>query len=80
MWIAQFRRVSIVSLDLRDSSGIRFYLANELRKYDLGYVLFGTASRPASLAIPPKVEQFIVDSYCPPEATRVFILLYSQEI
>ncbi|CAF1240142.1 unnamed protein product, partial [Didymodactylos carnosus] len=56
--------------NLRDSSGIRFYLANELRRYDLGYVLFGTLSRPASLAIPPKTEQFIVDSYCPPEATR----------
>ncbi len=67
-------------LDLRDSSGIRFYLANELRKYDLGYVLFGTLSSPASLAIPPKAEQFIVDSYCPPEATRVCTLLHSNEI
>ncbi|CAF3333694.1 unnamed protein product [Rotaria sp. Silwood2] len=58
--------------NLQDSSGIRFYLANDLRKYDLGYVLFGTLSRPTSLAIPPKAEQFIVDSYCPPEATRNF--------
>ncbi|CAF2788355.1 unnamed protein product [Rotaria sp. Silwood2] len=62
--------------NLRDSSGIRFYLANELRKYDLGYILFGTVSNPASLAIPPKAEQFIVDSYCPPEATRVCTLFY----
>ncbi|CAF3692220.1 unnamed protein product [Rotaria sp. Silwood1] len=58
--------------NLRDSSGIRFYLGDELRQYDLGYVLFGTLSSPAALAIPPKTEQFIVDSYCPPEATRNF--------
>ncbi|CAF1205461.1 unnamed protein product [Rotaria magnacalcarata] len=58
--------------NLRDSSGIRFYLANELRKFDLGYVLLGTISSPGSLAIPPQAEQFIVDSYCPPEATRNF--------
>ncbi|CAF4976183.1 unnamed protein product, partial [Rotaria sp. Silwood1] len=56
--------------NLRDSSGIRFYLGDELRQYDIGYVLFGTLSSPAALAIPPKTEQFIVDSYCPPEATR----------
>ncbi|CAF4017897.1 unnamed protein product [Rotaria sordida] len=56
--------------NLQDSSGIRFYLGNKLRQYDLSYLIFGTLSNPASLAIPPKVEQFIVDSYCPPEATR----------
>ena len=59
------------SLGLRDSSGIRFYLGNRLRKYDLGYLLFGTLSSPKSLSIPPKYDQFIVDSYCPGEATRV---------
>ncbi|CAF3465404.1 unnamed protein product [Rotaria socialis] len=58
--------------NLRDSSGIRFYLGNELRQYDLSYLVFGTLSSPASLAIPPNTEQFIVDSYCPPEATRNF--------
>ncbi|CAF1310464.1 unnamed protein product [Rotaria sordida] len=58
--------------NLQDSSGIRFYLGNKLRQYDLSYLIFGTLSNPASLAIPPKVEQFIVDSYCPPEATRNF--------
>ncbi|CAF2018482.1 unnamed protein product [Rotaria magnacalcarata] len=56
--------------NLRDSSGIRFYLGNELRQYDLSYLVFGTLSSPESLAIPPNAEQFIVDSYCPPEATR----------
>ena len=58
-------------IDRRDSSGIRFYLSNELRKYDLGYLTLGTAASPLALAIPPKVERFVVDSYCPSEVTRV---------
>lgn len=66
-------------LDLRDSSGIRFYLGNELRQYDLSYLVFGTLSSPASLAIPPNADQFIVDSYCPAEATRVNILFHLRE-
>lgn len=60
-------------LDLRDSSGIRFYLGNDLRPHDLGYLVLGTSSNPASLALPPDVLQFRVDSFCPPEATRVWI-------
>lgn len=63
------------SLDMRDSSGVRFYLSDQLRRYDLGYLFLGTQSTPAALAIPPQVERFNVDSYCPPEATRVCILL-----
>ncbi|CAF4394289.1 unnamed protein product [Rotaria sp. Silwood2] len=59
-------------LNRRDSTGIRFYLGNELRKYDLGFFTVGTGSSPSALAIPPKVERFIVDSYCPSEATRNF--------
>ncbi|CAF3793088.1 unnamed protein product [Rotaria sp. Silwood1] len=54
----------------RDSSGIRFYLGNQLRQHDLGYLTFGTVSTLLGLAIPPKVEKFIVDSYCPSNATR----------
>ncbi|CAF2851989.1 unnamed protein product [Rotaria sp. Silwood2] len=45
-----------------DNSGIRFYIGKELRQYDLGYLTFGTDSSAAALAIPPKVERFIVDS------------------
>ncbi|CAF1548880.1 unnamed protein product, partial [Adineta ricciae] len=56
--------------NLRDSSGIRFYLGNNLRENDLGYLVFGTSSNAASLAIPPNVRRFIVESYCPSEATR----------
>lgn len=58
-------------LDLRDSSGVRFYLGDDLRPQDLGYLVLGTSSNPASLALPPDVLQFRVDSFCPPEATRV---------
>lgn len=53
----------------RDSSGIRFYLGNELRQYDLGYLTVGTDSNAAAIAIPPGVNQFIVDSYCPASTT-----------
>ncbi|UJR14303.1 hypothetical protein I4U23_001293 [Adineta vaga] len=56
----------------RDNSGIRFYLGNELRKYDLGFLTFGIGSTPSGLIIPPKTEQFITDSFCPSEATRNF--------
>ncbi|CAF0775985.1 unnamed protein product [Adineta ricciae] len=61
-----------LSSNRRDSSGIRFYLGNELRQYDLGFLTFGIGSTPSGLAIPPKVERFITDSFCPPEATRNF--------
>ncbi|CAF2937601.1 unnamed protein product [Rotaria sp. Silwood2] len=54
-----------------DSSGIRFYIGKELRQYDLGYLTLGTISTPRALAIPPKVERFIIDSYCSATATMV---------
>ncbi|CAF4000838.1 unnamed protein product [Rotaria sordida] len=56
----------------RDSTGIQFYLGNELRKYDLGFFTLGTTASPSGLAIPPRVERFVVDSYCPSEVTRNF--------
>lgn len=55
----------------RDNSGIRFYLSNQLRQYDLGFLTFGATSIPLSIAIPPHVDKFIVDSYCPRNATQV---------
>ncbi|CAF0875388.1 unnamed protein product [Adineta ricciae] len=56
----------------RDSSGIRFYLSNELRGQELGFLTLGTSSSVKALAIPPKVNNFIIDSYCLPEATQNF--------
>ncbi|CAF4045322.1 unnamed protein product, partial [Rotaria sp. Silwood1] len=56
-------------LDITDSSGVRFYISNQLRQYDIGYLTFGTDIRSTSLAIPPNVQNFIVDSYCPRNAT-----------
>ncbi|CAF5002602.1 unnamed protein product, partial [Rotaria sp. Silwood1] len=55
--------------NITDSSGIRFYISNQLRQYDIGYLTFGTDIRSTSLAIPPNVQNFIVDSYCPRNAT-----------
>ncbi|CAF4866020.1 unnamed protein product [Rotaria sp. Silwood1] len=55
-----------------DSSGIRFYIGKELRQYDLGYLTLGADSSAIGLAIPPKVERFIVDSYCSADATMNF--------
>ncbi|CAF4071354.1 unnamed protein product, partial [Adineta steineri] len=54
----------------RDSSGLRFYLSNELRQHDLGYLVFGTDISFLSLVIPPRVDRFVVDSYCTSTATR----------
>ena len=64
--------------DRWDSSGIRFYLSNELRPHDLGYLTFGTLSSPVALVIPPKIERFIVDSYCPSTITKVDGSIYFQ--
>jgi hypothetical protein len=63
--------VVISFVDRTDSSGIQFYIGKELRQHDLGYLSFGTGPNPASLAIPPRVNGFIIDSYCLPRATQV---------
>ncbi|CAF1647274.1 unnamed protein product [Rotaria magnacalcarata] len=55
----------------RDNTGIRFYIGKELRQYDLGYLAFGTSSNALALTIPPKVDQFTVDSFCPSEFSKV---------
>ncbi|CAF1072713.1 unnamed protein product [Didymodactylos carnosus] len=56
----------------RDSSGMRFYLGEKLRERDIGYLTLGTDSSPMALAIPPNVDQFIVDSYCQATHTKNF--------
>ncbi|CAF2811760.1 unnamed protein product [Rotaria sp. Silwood2] len=53
-----------------DSTGFRFYLGKERRQYDLGYLTLGTDSSPNGIAIPPGVDRFIIDSYCPAETTK----------
>jgi hypothetical protein len=58
-------------LDNTDSSGIRFYITDQIRQYDIGYLTFGTNADVSSLAIPPQVENFVVDSYCPMNASAV---------
>jgi len=54
----------------RDSSGIRFYIGDELRQHDLGYFVMGTQPSPNSLVIPTRVNQFMIDSYCPIKVTQ----------
>jgi hypothetical protein len=46
-------------------------LGKELRQHDLGYLTLGTDSGPGALAIPPRTDQFRVDSYCSSTATKV---------
>jgi hypothetical protein len=55
----------------RDSSGIRYYIGKERRQHELGYLTLGMDSYVLGLTIPPRVDQFIVDSYCPANATQV---------
>jgi hypothetical protein len=59
------------ALDRRDSTGIRFYVGKERRQYDLGYLTLGADSTFAGIAIPPKVDQFNIDTYCPASVTKV---------
>ncbi|CAF3886409.1 unnamed protein product [Rotaria sp. Silwood1] len=56
----------------RDSSGIKFYVDSKLRQYDLGYVVFGLSSSAYGIAIPPHVDRFIIDSYCPTNFSKNF--------
>ncbi len=67
-------------VDRRDNTGIRFYLSDKLRDNDLGYLTFGTTSNFYAIAIPPKVDKFIIDSYCPSSATKVCCTLNNREI
>jgi hypothetical protein len=60
--------IIIIFLGHIDNSGIRLYVGNELRQYDLGGLKFGVDSLPSSLAIPSKVDGFSVDSYCTADA------------
>jgi hypothetical protein len=62
----------LLFLDRRDNSGIRFYIGEELRQHDLGYFVMGTQPSPNSLAIPPRVDQFTIDSYCLMKVTQVY--------
>jgi hypothetical protein len=65
------------TLDRRDSSGIRFYVGKQLRQYDLGYLTLGLGSSFAGIAIPPKVDRFNIDSYCPASVTKVSETFFS---
>lgn len=64
----------MIDLDRQDTSGIRFYLGDQLRQHDLGFLTLGSGSVGSSLVIPPRVDRFIVDSYCPPQVTHVSII------
>ncbi|CAF1034776.1 unnamed protein product [Rotaria sordida] len=56
--------------DRRDSSGIRFYVGEELRQCDIGYLTLGTESNPSGIVIPPKASEFAIDAFCTPKATE----------
>ena len=62
-----------VDLDRTDSSGIRFYLGKQHRQHEMGYLTFGTISAPSGITIPPQMDRFIVDTYCPANGTKVVI-------
>ena len=59
-----------IVLDNVDASGVRLYVSNELRSYDLGGLTFGVHSLPSSIAIPPQMPSFAIDSYCGADASR----------
>ncbi|CAF3811928.1 unnamed protein product [Rotaria sp. Silwood1] len=53
-----------------DSSGMRFYISNELRQYDIGYLTLGQDSDATAIAIPPYDDRLVIDSYCPALVTQ----------
>lgn len=58
-------------LDRTDSTGLRFYLGNTLRQYDIGYLTLGQDSDATAIAIPPHDDRLVIDSYCPALVTKV---------
>ena len=50
---------------------MRFYLGNELRQYDIGYLTVGQDSDATAITIPPYDDRFVIDSYCPALVTQV---------
>ncbi|CAF2441731.1 unnamed protein product [Rotaria sp. Silwood2] len=56
--------------DRHDNSGIRFYIGEALRRYDLGYLTLGTESNPGAIVIPPQASEFVIDAFCTPKATE----------
>lgn len=60
-----------IDLDRTDNSGIRFYIGKEFRQQEMGYLTFGTISSFNGITIPPLMERFIIDSYCPSNGTKV---------
>ena len=61
------------SLDRTDSSGIRFYLGKQRREHELGYLSLGAEASHFGIAIPPLMDRFVIDSYCPASGTQVII-------
>lgn len=57
-------------LDRTDSSGLRFYLGKERRLNEIGTLTFGTTPDPLAIFIPPGMDRFVIDSYCPTQATE----------
>ena len=57
--------------DRRDSSGIRFYIGKERRQHDLGYLTLTADGSTVGIAIPPRTDRFMIDSYCPAIVTKV---------
>ncbi len=69
--------MSQFDLDRTDNTTIRYYLGNKLRQYDLGYLNLATDDTPFAIAIPPEVDQFIVDTYCSANATKASCFAFS---
>ena len=60
-----------VNLARVDSSGLRFFVTDNLRPNDLGFLTFGTSADTQSLVIPPQMSNFTVDSFCPVNVSDV---------
>lgn len=47
-----------------DKLTYRFYLTKQLRPNELGLITIGTGSNPYSEAIPPNMENFVLETFC----------------
>ena len=55
---------------------MRFYVTDQLRQNDIGYLTFGTDTTEAGLTLPPQMQSLAVDSYCPGSVTAVCVSLF----
>lgn len=64
-------KLSNYRLDIVDSSGMRFFVTDQLRPTEIGSITIAMGVNPMSLTIPPGQSKFKLFTFCSPRCTKV---------